>query len=35
LANLEVAEAVGYIGAIDPRLRSQFDHVIGTLVKLV
>jgi four helix bundle protein len=35
LANLEVAEAVGYIGAIDPQLRSQFDHVIGTLVNLV
>ena len=35
LANLEVAEAVGYTGTIGPKLRNRFDHIIGTLVKLV
>ena len=35
LANLEAAQAVGYIRAIDPALRSRFDHIIGTLVRLV
>jgi four helix bundle protein len=33
LANLEVAEAAGYIDAISPELRRRFDHVIGTLVR--
>ena len=35
LANLEAAHAVGYIRAIDSQLRNRFDHIIGTLVKLV
>ena len=35
LANLEGAEAAGYIRSIDPALRHRFDHIIGTLVKLV
>ncbi len=35
LANLEVAEALGYVGSLDARLRRRFDHVIGTLVVLV
>ena len=35
LANLEAAHAVGYIPGIDPQLRNRFDHIIGTLVKLV
>jgi four helix bundle protein len=33
LANLEVAEAVGYIRDIDPELRRRLDHIIGTLVR--
>jgi four helix bundle protein len=35
LANLEAAEAAGYIRDIDPELRNRFDHIIGTLVNLV
>jgi four helix bundle protein len=35
LACLETAEALGFIGAIDPELRAIFDRVIGTLVRLV
>ncbi len=35
LANLEAAEAVGYIRGVDPALRNRLDHIIGTLVKLV
>ncbi len=35
LACLEVAEALGYLGAVEPALRCRFDHVLGTLVKLV
>ena len=35
LAGLEAAEAVGYVGAMDATLRRRFDHIIGTLVKLV
>ncbi len=35
LANLEVAAAVGYIDSIDPTLNNRFDHIIGTLVRLV
>ena len=35
LAGLEAAEAVGYVEAIDGTLRRRFDHIIGTLVKLV
>jgi four helix bundle protein len=33
LANLEVAEAAGYIGEVEPELRRRFDHIIGTLVR--
>ncbi len=33
-ANLEVAEALGYVGPIGGELRNRFNHVIGTLVKL-
>ncbi|HUH03142.1 MAG TPA: four helix bundle protein [Kofleriaceae bacterium] len=35
LANLEAAEAIGYLGPIDAELRQRFDHIIGTLVGLV
>jgi len=35
VANLEAAQAVGYLGSIDPALRNRFDWIIGTLVKLV
>jgi four helix bundle protein len=35
VANLEAAEAVGYLRSIDPLLRNRLDHIIGTLVKLV
>jgi len=35
LACFEVAEALGYSGEIEPALRGRFDHVLGTLVRLV
>jgi four helix bundle protein len=35
LANLEAAEAIGYVRAIEQSLRRRFDHIIGTLVRLV
>jgi four helix bundle protein len=35
LANLEAAEAIGYVGPIEAGLRGRFDHIIGTLVQLV
>ena len=35
LANLEEAEAIGYLQPIDAELRQRFDHIIGTLVRLV
>ena len=35
LACLEVAEALGYAPAVDAELRGRFDHVLGTLVRLV
>ncbi len=35
LACLEVAAALGYMPPVEPELRSRFDHVLGTLVKLV
>jgi four helix bundle protein len=35
VANLEVAVAIGYIDSVDPVLRNRFDHIIGTLVKIV
>jgi four helix bundle protein len=35
LSCLEVAEAFGYIKPIEASLRTEFDRVIGTLVRLV
>jgi four helix bundle protein len=35
LACLEVAAALGYLPEVEPELRRQFDHVLGTLVRLV
>jgi four helix bundle protein len=35
LACLETAEAMGFIGPIDPDLVTLFDRVIGTLVRLI
>lgn len=35
LANLEAAHAAGYIRPLDDTVRNRFDHIIGTLVKLV
>jgi len=35
LACLETAEAMGFIGPLDPELGALFHRVIGTLVRLV
>ena len=35
LACLETAEAMGFIGPIDPELGAMFHRVIGTLVRLI
>jgi len=35
LANLEAAQAIGYVGGIEETMRRRFDHIIGTLVRLV
>jgi four helix bundle protein len=35
LACLEVAAALGYLPDVEPELRARFDHVLGTLVRLV
>jgi len=35
LACLEVAAAMGYLPAVEPPLRRRYNHVIGTLVRLV
>lgn len=35
LANLEAAEAIGYIPNVEPQVRKRLDHIIGTLVNLV
>ena len=35
LACFEVAAALGYVPEVEPELRSRFDHVLGTLVRLV
>jgi len=35
LACCEVAAALGYIPEVDAELLGRFDHVLGTLVKLV
>jgi len=35
LAGLEAAEAVGYLGSLDHNVRGRFDHILGTLTKLV
>ena len=35
LACLEVGAALGYLPDVDVALRARFDHVLGTLVRLV
>ncbi len=35
LANLEAAEAMGYVPPLAPDLRARFTHIIGTLVRIV
>ena len=35
LACFEVAAALGYLPEVDAELRARFDHVLGTLVRLV
>jgi len=35
LACLETAEAMGFIGPIDPELGAMFHRIIGTLVRLI
>ena len=35
LANVQVAEAIGYVERVDPELLDRLDRIIGTLVKLV
>jgi four helix bundle protein len=35
LACLEVASAMGYVPEVGAELRSRFDHIIGTFVRLV
>ena len=35
LACFEVGAALGYMPDVEPELRRRFDHVIGTLVRLV
>ena len=35
LACLETAEALGFVGPIDPELGALFNRVIGTLVRLI
>lgn len=35
LAGLEAAHAAGYIGDIEHAVRDRFNHIIGTLVRLV
>jgi four helix bundle protein len=35
LACFEVAAALGYVPEVEPELRSRFNHVLGTLVRLV
>jgi four helix bundle protein len=35
LANLEAAQAIGYVPSIEPRVRRRLNHIIGTLVNLV
>jgi hypothetical protein len=34
LSCLEVAAAMGHSPKVDPALRSRFDHLLGTLVRL-
>jgi four helix bundle protein len=35
LACLETAEAMGFVGPLDPELGALFNRVIGTLVRLI
>jgi four helix bundle protein len=34
-ANLEAAEAIGYVAEIEPAVLGALDHIAGTLTKLV
>ncbi|HUH04939.1 MAG TPA: four helix bundle protein [Kofleriaceae bacterium] len=34
-ANLEAAEAIGYLPVLEPGLRNRLDQIIGTLMRLV
>ena len=35
LTNLQVAEAIGYIPPLEPRLLNQLNQIIGTLVRIL
>jgi four helix bundle protein len=35
LANLETAQAIGYVRGVDAAMRQRMDQIIGTLVRLV
>jgi len=35
LACFEVGEAMGYLRPLEPEIRRRFEHVLGTLVRLV
>ena len=35
LACFEVGEALGYLPQLDAEMRARFDHVLGTLVRLI
>jgi four helix bundle protein len=35
LACFEVAAALGYLPEVEPELRLRFDHILGTLVRLI
>jgi len=35
LACFEVAAALGYLPELEPELRGRFEHVLGTLVRLI
>jgi four helix bundle protein len=35
LANLQAAEAIGYISSVEESVQRRLDHIIGTLVNLV
>ena len=35
LACVEVAAALGYVPEVEPELKGRFNHVLGTLVRLI